>query len=162
MSQYHFSRLFHRVVGVTFQHHLVTLRLHEAEQAIKRDPFAPLVRVAAQTGFGTLRNLEEHHRRIYGYPPSQRRAKAPPDTARWGDEQDPPLVERDSARTATPGSANRRVTPCRGAAFALAHWRSLGPCSAEDAGCVMIGGRTRSVTNCRRPQPEAAVAPRLS
>src|SRR3990172_3757185 len=75
MSQFHFSRLFHRIVGVTFQDHLVRLRLRNAEHLLKRDPSAPLRRVAAQTGFGTLRNLQDHYGRVYGYPPSQGRAK---------------------------------------------------------------------------------------
>lgn len=73
MSQYHFSRLFHRIVGITFQDHLVRLRLWNAEQMFRRDPAAPLRRVAAQTGFGTLRNFEDHYGRVFGYPPSRGR-----------------------------------------------------------------------------------------
>jgi len=76
MSQYHFSRLFHRIVGVTFQDHLVRLRLRNAEHMLRRDPSAPLRRVAAHTGFGTLRNLQDHYGRVYGYPPSQGRLLA--------------------------------------------------------------------------------------
>ena len=92
MSQFHFSRLFHRIVGVTFQDHLVRLRLRNAEHLLKRDPSAPLRRVAAQTGFGTLRNLQDHYGRVYGYPPSQGRAKVRQDAALWEDEQDPAPV----------------------------------------------------------------------
>jgi transcriptional regulator GlxA family with amidase domain len=92
MSQFHFSRLFHRIVGVTFQDHLVRLRLRNAEHLLKRDPSAPLRRVAAQTGFGTLRNLQDHYGRVYGYPPSQGRAKVRQDAALREDEQDPAPV----------------------------------------------------------------------
>lgn len=73
MSQYHFSRLFHRIVGTTFQDHLVRLRLRNAEHMLRRDPAALLRRVAAQTGFGTLRNFQDHYARVYGYPPSRGR-----------------------------------------------------------------------------------------
>jgi transcriptional regulator GlxA family with amidase domain len=76
MSPFHFSRLFHRMVGVTFQDHLVKLRLRNAELLIESDPSAPLIRVAAQTGFGTLRNLQDHYRRVHGCPPSRGRARA--------------------------------------------------------------------------------------
>jgi len=99
MSQFHFSRLFHRRVGVTFQEHLVRLRLRRATQMIKRDPSAPLMRVAAETGFGTLRNLQEHYRRCYGCPPSQGRDKVRREGARWGGEQDPSSPQQDPSRT---------------------------------------------------------------
>jgi len=88
VSQFHFSRLFHRIVGVTFQDHLVRSRLRIAEDMIKRDPSAPLIRVAAEAGFGTLRNLQDHYRHCYGYPPSQSRAKRHA-AAPWGGAQDP-------------------------------------------------------------------------
>ena len=93
MSQFHFSRLFHQIVGVTFQDHLVRLRLRNAERLLRRDPWAPLRRVAAQTGFGTLRNLQDHYGRVYGYPPSQGRAKVLQDPAAWSGEQDPAPIE---------------------------------------------------------------------
>jgi len=89
MSQFHFSRLFHRIVGVTFQDHLVRLRLRNAQHLLRHDPSAPLRRVAAQTGFGTLRNLQDHYGRIYGYPPSQARV----------------LVRRDAVRQVGNGDA---------------------------------------------------------
>ena len=98
MSQFHFSRLFHRMVGVTFRDHLVRLRLRNAEHLLRRDPWAPLRRVAAQTGFGTLRNLQDHYRRFFGYPPSQGRATGRHDAVPWGDEQDPSPFERATAR----------------------------------------------------------------
>jgi len=98
MSQFHFSRSFHRLVGVTFQEHLVRLRLRNAEHLLRRDPFAPLRLVAAQTGFGTLRNFEDHYGRVYGCPPSRSRPKVPQAPVRWGEEQDPSPVERETAR----------------------------------------------------------------
>ena len=89
MSQFHFSRSFHRIVGVTFQDHLVRLRLRNAQHLLRRDPSVPLRRVAAQTGFGTLRNFQDHYRRAYGYPPSRGRLRTAP--------QDPSLLERETA-----------------------------------------------------------------
>jgi len=76
MSQFHFSRSFHRIVGVTFQDHLVRLRLRDAERLLRQDPSAPLRLVAAQAGFGTLRNLQDHYRRAFGCPPSRGRVQA--------------------------------------------------------------------------------------
>ena len=98
MSQFHFSRLFHRIVGVTFREQLVRLRLRNAEHLLRRDPSAPLRRVAAQAGFGTLRNLQDHHRRLFGYPPSQGRARGRHDAVPWDDEQDPSPFERETVR----------------------------------------------------------------
>jgi transcriptional regulator GlxA family with amidase domain len=99
MSPFHFSRLFHRIVGVTFKGHLVRLRLRNADQMMRHDPSAPLGRVAARTGFGTLRNLQDHYRRVYGCPPSQGRATAaaPPTAAAPGGEQDPWPPAQDPA-----------------------------------------------------------------
>jgi transcriptional regulator GlxA family with amidase domain len=94
MSQFHFSRLFHRIVGVTFQDHLVRLRLRNAERLLRRDPSAPLRRVAALTGFGTLRNLQDHYVRVYGYPPSEERARLPPEA-----------LDRSAAGSPTDGGA---------------------------------------------------------
>jgi transcriptional regulator GlxA family with amidase domain len=88
MSPFHFSRLFHQLVGVTFQERLLGLRLRNVEEMIKRDPWAPLIRVAAQAGFGTLRNLQDHYRRIYGYPPSKGRAMVRHDVGLWRGEHD--------------------------------------------------------------------------
>jgi len=98
MSQFHFSRLFHQIVGLTFQDHLVRLRLRNAERMLRRDPSAPLRRVASQTGFGTLRNLQDHYGRVYGYPPSLGRAKALRDAADRDGEQDPASVEHGAPR----------------------------------------------------------------
>jgi transcriptional regulator GlxA family with amidase domain len=98
MSQCHFSRLFHRIVGVTFRNHLVRMRLRNAERLLRRDPSAPLRRVAAQTGFGTLRNLQDHYGRVYGYPPSQGRAKVLQDAAVRDGEQDPAPIEHVAPR----------------------------------------------------------------
>jgi transcriptional regulator GlxA family with amidase domain len=96
MSPFHFSRSFHRIAGVTFQDHLVRLRLRHAEHLLRRDPSAPLRRVAAQAGFGTLRNLQDHYRRFYGYPPSRGRARERPAAVPWGDEQDPSPLARET------------------------------------------------------------------
>jgi transcriptional regulator GlxA family with amidase domain len=102
MSQFHFSRSFHRIVGVTFQDHLVRLRLRNAERLFRHDPSAPLRRVAAQTGFGTLRNLQDHYGRVYGYPPSRGRAKALRDAAGRDGEHDPASLEHAAPRKPQP------------------------------------------------------------
>jgi transcriptional regulator GlxA family with amidase domain len=88
MSPFHFSRLFHQMVGVTFREHRLRLRLGLADEMMKRDPWAPLIRVAAQTGFGTLRNLEDHYRRVHGYSPSKGRAIVRRGAGLWRGEHD--------------------------------------------------------------------------
>ena len=98
MSQFHFSRRFHQIVGVTFQDHLVRLRLRNAERLFRHDPSTPLRRVAAQTGFGTLRNLQDHYGRVYGYPPSRGRAEALRDAGDRHGERDSVSPERDATR----------------------------------------------------------------
>jgi len=107
MSQFHFSRLFHQLVGVTFRDQLVRLRLRNAERMLRRDPSAPLRRVAAQAGFGTLRNLQDHYGRVYGCPPSQGRARALRTTT-W-EEQDAAPFEQVGPRRPHP----RQQTPSR-------------------------------------------------
>ncbi len=99
MSQYHFSRLFHRIVGVRFQDYLVKLRVCKADEMLKRDPLAPLTRVAARTGLGTLRNLEHHYKRFFGHPPSEGRARLLNGTSYLGGGQHPSPFEQDTSRT---------------------------------------------------------------
>jgi len=102
MSQFHFSRSFHQIVGVTFQDHLVRLRLRNAERLFRHDPSAPLRCVAAQTGFGTLRNLQDHYGRVYGYPPSRGRAEALRDAVDRNGEHDSVTLARGA-----PGEPHR-------------------------------------------------------
>jgi two-component system response regulator YesN len=97
MGECHFSRSFHHIVGITFQVHLVRLRLRNAAHMLRREPSAPLRCVAEQTGFGTLRNLQDHYRRFFGYPPSRGRTKRRRKAVPWGDEQDPSPFERETA-----------------------------------------------------------------
>jgi transcriptional regulator GlxA family with amidase domain len=98
MSPCHFSRSFHHIVGVRFQDHLVRLRLRNAAQLLRRDPSAPLRNVAAQTGFGTLRNLQDHYRRFFGCPPSLGRVRGRYDAVPWGDAQGPSPFEGEWQR----------------------------------------------------------------
>ena len=76
MSKDHFSRLFHESAGVTFQEYLVRIRVRRADEMIRHDPLAPLIRVAARAGFGTIRNLQRHYKRLLGKSPSKGRERA--------------------------------------------------------------------------------------
>jgi transcriptional regulator GlxA family with amidase domain len=75
MSKYHFSRLFHHVVGVTFQDYLALLRVMKAEELMRQAPNRSVTRIALEVGFGSLRNMEKHFRSRVGLTPSEYRAR---------------------------------------------------------------------------------------
>jgi transcriptional regulator GlxA family with amidase domain len=81
MSKYHFSRLFHRVIGVTFQEYLALLRVMKAEELMRQGPSRSVTRIALEVGFGSLRNMEKHFRSRVGLTPSEYRARQRPKRA---------------------------------------------------------------------------------
>jgi two-component system response regulator YesN len=81
MSKYHFSRLFHHVVGVTFQEYLALLRVMKAEEMMRQAPNRSVTRIALEVGFGSLRNMEKHFRSRVGLTPSEYRARQRPQRA---------------------------------------------------------------------------------
>ena len=75
LSKYHLSRLFHRIVGTSFQEYVIRVRVEKAKQLLTQTPYRSLTRIAAEAGFGSLRNLESHFKRLTGHCPSESRAK---------------------------------------------------------------------------------------
>ena len=73
LSKYHFSRLFHRMVGMPYQDYLALVRIEEAKKLLKQTPHLPLTRIAVRVGFGTLRNLEGQFRKLTKQSPSEYR-----------------------------------------------------------------------------------------
>ena len=73
LSKYHFSRLFHRMVGMPYQDYLTRIRIEDAKQLLKQTPYLSLTRIAARVGFGSLRNFGGQFKKLTGQSPSEYR-----------------------------------------------------------------------------------------
>ena len=77
LSKYHFSRLFHRMVGMPYQDYLTRIRIDDAKRLLKETPYLSLTRIAGRVGFGSLRNFEGQFKKLTGQSPSQYRQVPP-------------------------------------------------------------------------------------
>ena len=73
LSKYHFSRLFHRLVGISYQEYLTRIRVEDAKQLLKHTPYLSLTRIAVRVGLGSLRNFEGQFKKLTGQSPSEYR-----------------------------------------------------------------------------------------
>ena len=73
LSKYHFSRLFHRMVGIPYQDYLTRIRIEEAKQLLKQIPYLSFTRIAVRVGFRSLRNFEGQFKKLTGRSPSEYR-----------------------------------------------------------------------------------------
>ncbi len=73
LSKYHFSRLFHRMVGMPYQDYLTRIRIEHAKQLLKETPHLSLTRIAVRVGFGSLRNFQGQFKKLTGQSPSEYR-----------------------------------------------------------------------------------------
>jgi AraC family transcriptional regulator len=69
-SQFHFSRVFRRTVGVSPYRYVIHLRLGRAVELVRQRE-AGLAEIAAQTGFADQSHLSRWVRRVYGVTPTQ-------------------------------------------------------------------------------------------
>lgn len=69
-SQFHFSRAFTRLVGVTPYRYVIHLRLRRAVEMIRDGQFS-LAEIAAKTGFADQSHLTRWVRRVHGVSPTQ-------------------------------------------------------------------------------------------
>ena len=69
-SQFHFSRVFHRSVGVTPYRYVIHLRLRRAVE-LAREGRMGLAEIAASTGFADQSHLSRWVRRVHGITPTQ-------------------------------------------------------------------------------------------
>ena len=69
-SQFHFSRVFRRSVGVSPYRYIVYLRLRRAVELIREDRLG-LAEIAASTGFADQSHLTRWVRRVHGVSPTQ-------------------------------------------------------------------------------------------
>ena len=70
LSKFHFSRLFHRVIGIPYQDYLTRVRIEDAKQLLKQTPYLSLTRIAIRVGLGGLRNFEGQFKKLTGQSPS--------------------------------------------------------------------------------------------
>ncbi len=79
LTKYHFTRLFHQSVGVTFREYLIRFRIEKAKQLFQSQPYRSVTSVAHAVGFGTLRSFESQFKRHTAQTPSayRNRARAP-------------------------------------------------------------------------------------
>ena len=82
LSKYHFSRLFHRMVDMSFQDYLIQIRGEKAKQLLRQTPYLSLTRIAHRVGFGSLRNFEGQFKKLTGESPSDCRARGKKQSAR--------------------------------------------------------------------------------
>ncbi len=82
LSKYHLSRLFHRMVGMSYQDYLTRIRIEEAKQLLAQTPYLSLTCIAYRVGFGSLRNLEGQFKKLTGRSPSEYRARSEKKSAR--------------------------------------------------------------------------------
>ena len=69
-SQFHFSRAFTRLVGVSPYRYVIHLRLQRAVEMIRDGQFS-LAQIAAKTGFADQSHLTRWVRRVHGISPTQ-------------------------------------------------------------------------------------------
>lgn len=77
LTEWYFSRLFHRSSGMTFQQYVIALRTEKAKGLLRSSRWS-ISRVALESGFGTLRNFEAHFKRLAGVTPSEYRRNHTP------------------------------------------------------------------------------------
>jgi AraC-like DNA-binding protein len=74
LSPHHFSGLFRRATGVSFQEYLVDRRLQFARGLLAGSDL-PVTEVCHAAGFGDLTHFSRSYRRRFGHPPSSRRPR---------------------------------------------------------------------------------------
>lgn len=72
LSSCHFSRLFNQISGMNFKAFLNSIRIGKAEQQIQNSS-RPLIDIAYECGFNSVRTFNRAFQTLKGYPPSKLR-----------------------------------------------------------------------------------------
>lgn len=79
LSRHYFSRIFRKVVGLTFREYLVRLRVRRAAELIAINPYRSLTDVAFAVGFKSFRTFEVDFKRVMRETPSDYRRRHRPE-----------------------------------------------------------------------------------
>lgn len=71
LSPFHFSRLFHALVGVTPHQYLLSCRLRSAQKLLLVDEKPSFADIAAETGFADQTHFTRHFRSAFGKSPQE-------------------------------------------------------------------------------------------
>jgi len=75
LSQYHFCRLFHRVVGISYHEYVTLMRIEKAKALLQETPYHSITEIGYEIGFGGLRNFESCFKKLTGQTPCQYRIR---------------------------------------------------------------------------------------
>ena len=70
LSKYHFSRIFKKITGITYQDYLSHYRIEKAKDMLKKSVLS-ITEVASSVGFADLRHFERIFKKVTGFTPSQ-------------------------------------------------------------------------------------------
>jgi len=75
LSQYHFCRLFHRIVGLSYHEYVTLMRIEKAQALLQQTPYRSITEIGYEIGFGGLRNFESCFKKLTGQTPYQYRTR---------------------------------------------------------------------------------------
>ena len=75
LRQYHFCRLFHRLVGLPYHEYVTLMRIEKAKVLLQQTPYHSITEIGYEIGFGGLRNFESCFKKFTGRTPHQYRIR---------------------------------------------------------------------------------------
>lgn len=71
LNSAYFSRLFHKLTGVTFSQYLNYIKVKKAVELLQSDNGISVTEVSAKSGFNTIRNFNRNFKDFTGYTPKE-------------------------------------------------------------------------------------------
>ncbi len=69
MNSAYFSRLFHKLTGITFSQYLNYVRCEHIVELLKAEPDTPITEISLRCGFATIRNFNRIFKEFTGFTP---------------------------------------------------------------------------------------------